>query len=105
LTAIYGKNWGKSANIRFIASDGYKQIASISRMLKAARKSSGLIAYKETGKKAFSTFIKKGKKVNLGPYYLVWDRHQKNKKASHGDDLKWPYQLKTIEILSEKGFK
>jgi hypothetical protein len=101
LNSVYGADWVKYKKITFTALDGYKQIARIKKMLSSAKGKAGYIAYTETGKKGFSKFKRKKKVVNPGPFYLVWSNFNEKDKASHGDHLKWPYQLKTINLKSK----
>ena len=58
----------------------------------------GLISYKEKGSSGFTKFLRKEKQVDPGPIYLVWSNFSEKDKASHGDALKWPYQLKVIDV-------
>ncbi|MBT3984139.1 MAG: hypothetical protein HOE90_22480 [Bacteriovoracaceae bacterium] len=101
LDVIYGENWRKAKTISFYALDGYKQVANISKMIRSSHGKPGYLSYTETGKKGFSKFKRKNKIVDPGPLYLVWSNFSESDKASHGDTLKWPYQLKTIEIKTE----
>lgn len=69
-------------------------------MVEVAKDKVGYISYTETGKNGFSKFYRKDKVVDPGPLYLVWSNFTEKDKATHGDILKWPYQLKTIELIS-----
>lgn len=101
LTAVYGEDWKNYQRIKFTALDGYTQVASIKNMIEVAKNKIGYISYTETGKKGFSKFYRKEKIVDPGPLYLVWSNFTEKDKATHGDILKWPYQLKTIELISK----
>ena len=69
-------------------------------MIKASAGKTGLISYKEKDKSGF-TFVKKGEKeIDPGPFYLVWSNFNDKDKATYGDALKWPYQLKEINIVN-----
>ncbi len=70
-------------------------------MLSYAKGKSGFIAYTETGKNGFSKFNLKEKTIDPGPFYLVWSNFSNDDKASHGDHLKWPYQLETVNLKSK----
>ena len=50
-------------------------------------------------KGGFRTFDKNGKVVDPGAYYLVWTKFVGRSVANYNDDLKWPYQLKSIHLL------
>lgn len=100
LDSIYGEKWRKSATIKFIAQDGYTSISNIQSMIKASTGKTGLISYKEKDKSGF-TLVKKGEKeIDPGPFYLVWSNFNDGDKATYGDALKWPYQLKEIDIVN-----
>ena len=100
LDAVYGKDWRKAEKIVFVALDGYRQVAKIEDMLNASRKRNGYVAFGETGKKGFSKFKRGSKTIDPGPFYLVWSGFVPGEQARHGDILKWPFQLKTVGILS-----
>lgn len=98
LDSIYTKRWRDSKRISFFAKDGYKQIVATKEMLKQSQGKTGILAYKETMNIGFTKFKRKGKLIDPGPLYLVWSNFSEKEKATHGDGLKWPYQLKTIDI-------
>lgn len=102
LDVVYGNSWREAKMIKFHALDNYKQMTTVKKMLAEATETKrGYISYKETGKRGqerFSTYIRNGKKVILGPYYLIWSGFKRGDKISSQDHLKWPYQLKTVEI-------
>ena len=102
LDVVYGNSWREARMIKFHALDNYRQMTTIKKMVEeAGSKKRGYISYKETGKRGserFSTYLRNGKKVVLGPYYLIWSGFGRKDKISGRDHLKWPYQLKTIEI-------
>jgi hypothetical protein len=99
LDEVYGKSWRKSKKISFKALDGYTQTTKVSLMIKMSKNKKGLIAISEDSKSGFTTFEKNGKQVELGPFYLVWSNFSEEDKASHTDALKWPYQLKEINLI------
>ncbi len=98
LDQIYGRSWRKANLINFKAIDGYTITAVVEDMLKASKGKIGLLSFKEKNKKSFTEYIKNGKKIEQGPWYLVWSGFSKKDKVSHVDALKWPYQLKEIHI-------
>lgn len=102
LDVVYGNSWREAKMIKFHALDNYKQITSVKKMLaEAGNDRRGYISFKETGKRGeerFSTYVRNGKKVILGPYYLIWSGFKRGDKVSTKDHMKWPYQLKTVEI-------
>lgn len=98
LDAVYGSTWRSHNKITFIAQDGYRQMALISSMLDASKGKNGYLAYGEKGTQGFTLVEKEGKKIDPAPIYLVWTNFSQTDKASHGDVLKWPYQLVSIDI-------
>ena len=107
LDAIYGKDWRKAHKINFVSADGYRQTVTIKKMLRASKKKNGYIAFTETGKKGFSRFKRGGKIIDPESFYLVWSGFPKGgPRAKHTDPLKWPFQLRTIHLLSvRQGFR
>ena len=100
LDSIYGNNWKNSKTIKFLAIDGYVSLSNTQAMIKASSGKTGFISYKEKNKNGF-TFVTKGnKEINPGPFYLVWTNFNDSDKATYGDILKWPYQLKEIDIIN-----
>ncbi len=98
LNYVYGKSWKDAKFITFKALDGYTVGTEVKAMLEASSGRAGFVSYKEKGKKGF-TMAKKGKKViDPGPFYLVWSNFKEGDKAAHVDALKWPYQLKEVDI-------
>ena len=98
LNAIYGIDWQNKEKISFTSVDGYHQVALIAPMLKVTKNKIGYLAFAEEGLNGFGKFQKKGKWVDPGPLYLVWTNFSEKDKASHGDIIKWPYQLIEINI-------
>lgn len=98
LNLVYGKDWQQKEKLTFTSTDGYHQIVLIAPMIKATQNKVGYIAFTEKGKNGFTLVEKEGKKIDPGPLYLVWTNFSANDKASHGDIIKWPYQLSDIDI-------
>ncbi|MBA2403204.1 MAG: hypothetical protein H0V66_00410 [Bdellovibrionales bacterium] len=68
-------------------------------MLEAAKDRAGIISFSDTESQGFSEFEKHGKMINPGPFYLVWTKYESRSIASYTDELKWPYQLKSIHLI------
>lgn len=102
LTDVYGSKWKSGTTIKFVAIDGFIQMASIKKMLLESQKHQGVLSVGEDGKKGFSTFKKKGKDLDPGPYYIVWTGFDLKSKADYSHVLKWPFQLKSIIISGLK---
>jgi hypothetical protein len=89
---------GRNLKESLLQHKGYTQVIGTKKLLKAAAGRVGLLAYKEKNKEGFTTFTKKKQEIDPGPLYLVWSNFTAKDKFSHGDELKWPYQLKTIAL-------
>ena len=98
LNYIYGPVWKSNTKIIFTSLDGYHQIALIDQMIKNSNNKIPYLTYGENHQQHFKTFQKDQKNINPGPLYLVWSGFKTSDQASHGDPLKWPYQLVEIEI-------
>lgn len=98
LTLVFGPEWKQREKLIFTSSDGYHQISPIASLLKLTQSKMGLIAFTEVGRNGFTEILKGGKRINPGPFYLVWTHFKEEDKASHGDIIKWPYQLSDIDI-------
>ncbi len=98
LESSFGKDWTTSKSLKFIAIDGYIQVVKTKDMLKASINKTGFIAVKEKGRQGFSAFKKGKREVDPGPFYLLWNGFKTDDKVTHGDALKWPFQLKEIHI-------
>lgn len=101
LNAVYGEKWQSSSRMVLRALDGYVVVMKIKKMLEASKEknSSGLIACREADKKGFSPVEKGTKKMDPGPFYLVWSHFDNKSKANYADSLKWPYQLVDIDLI------
>lgn len=102
LTSVYGEKWKSASVIKLIAQDGYASISNIKAMIKAAEGKSGILAYSEKNQKGFSLVKRGERKIDPGPLYLIWTGFKKGNKVTYGDALKWPYQLKEIEIVNNQ---
>ncbi|MDD4973820.1 MAG: hypothetical protein PHY93_05685 [Bacteriovorax sp.] len=98
LNLVYGKAWQQKEKLICTSSDSYHHIAVITPMIKSAKNNMGYIAFGEKGITGFTPIIKSGKKIDPGPLYLVWTNFTAKDRASHGDIIKWPYQLSEIDI-------
>lgn len=87
--------------LTFVATDGYRVKMSSKDFMNALQKHSPLIAYKETGKKGFTPFMKGKKMVDPGPFYLVWSNYKGDEDVSGKTIIKWPYMLSQILITKE----
>ncbi len=93
---VYGADWVKKKKVQFLALDGYGQISLVPGIVSSKHK--GFLAWGEKGQQGFTPVIKGDKSIDPGPFYLVWDGYAETDKGSHGDNLKWPYQLGVINL-------
>lgn len=98
LDAVYGKTWKGAERITFVALDGYIQKAKIKDMLLASIGKTGYLAYGDSKKNKLSSFKKGKKTIDPNPVYLVWSGFKDTDLGKHADPLKWPYQLKAINL-------
>lgn len=96
LDITYGPKWREYRTISFKATDGYQQVSSIKKMI--SNRNNGFLATGEVNQNGFTKFTRKEKTIDPGPLYLLWEGFNKDSKVSHGDDLKWPYQLVEINL-------
>jgi hypothetical protein len=98
LSLVYGPSWQQNQRISFTSLDGYHQSSPMALLLKETKDKTGYLAFKEEHLSGFLPFKKSDKTIDPGPLYLVWSHFSKFDKASHGDIIKWPYQLAEINI-------
>ena len=95
LDKAYGKNWKEKRKIVFVALDRYKVMYSIKRFLEVNNEHRAFIAYSEHGMSGFTSLKNKGKKVDPGPFVLVWE-NVKNSTPKDVVKFKYPYQIYKI---------
>lgn len=96
LTGLFGQSWrSNDSRILFLAKDGYRTVVSKAKLDKFR----AYLAFERNDGKAFvvDNIAQGEKKVNLAPYYLVWDNKDSPellRQSSYG----WPYQVARIEL-------
>ncbi|MCB0403230.1 MAG: cytochrome c [Bdellovibrionales bacterium] len=99
--AVFKDEWNEADEVLFTCADGYQPSVPASKFKKFA-------AYLSFAKpnKAFSMVnsLQNSEKIELGPYYLIWDNETfPALKAEGGSDF--PYQVVAIELVNfEKRF-
>lgn len=95
LDAAFGdrKTWAKAKDVVFECADGYRARVPAAEL--ARRK--GYLVYQRKGDSTFSLTneTQGGKRVNLAPYYLVWDDATMQKPENAGN---WPYQVVAVRL-------
>lgn len=96
LDSVYGESWKKDDEILFTCSDGYQPSLPIARFLKY----SSYLAFERSGSSEFTLINKlhNGGKVDLGPFYLVWDNLTVPALKATGAEG-WPYQLVSVDLI------
>lgn len=86
-------NWSQAKEIIFECADGYKSRVPAAELAK--RK--GYLVYERVGDPTFSLTneTQNAKRVNLAPYYLVWDDAAMLKADASGH---WPYQVVGVRL-------
>lgn len=96
LTAAYGDTWKKQEEILFTCSDGYQPSVPVSRFLKQP----AILAFERVGSSDFeiTNTLQGDEKVQVGPYYLVWDNATDPEKEIKGANG-WPYQVEKVDLV------
>jgi mono/diheme cytochrome c family protein len=81
----------------FITEDGYAPTTSLKNLI--ARKA--YLVFKEKGKSGLGRIEHGKSKVDVGPFYIVWEDSKQNAKGE-APHVPWPYQLVTIELVDFK---
>ena len=90
LDKFYGTKWSEAKEIIFTCVDGYKPSIPISEF----KNHKAYLAVERVGSKKFEITKNDGKKVNVGPYYLVWE--------GGVPGYLWPYQLAGLDLWTGK---
>lgn len=89
LDQVFGPDWKRADHVLFTCSDGYQ--ASVPAALLGAEPSRLAFALADG-----SPFVlTDGKKVPLGPFYLVWDKGADKALSSYV----WPYQVTGVTLI------
>lgn len=98
LDEAYGASWREHEVILFTCRDGYQPTIPVRRVLRKR----GFLAIERPGDVGF-TILKyeegKEKRVELGPYYVIWENLDDARVRGEGD-YGWPYQVVQIDLVS-----
>ncbi len=99
LQKILGPDWIKNEEVLFTCSDGYQASIPVANFLAH----DSYLVYEREGSKEFELInsLQLNEKVNLGPFYLVWDNINDPVIRAEGASL-WPYQVVAIDFVSFK---
>ena len=106
LDAVYGTAWREEEELLFTCSDGYQPSIPVQRLLKHPawlafdRIADGGEAL-ETGFTILKTESGTSRRVELSPYYLVWENLDRPQVLQEGD-YGWPYQLVGMDLIQTR---
>lgn len=94
---IFSDRWNQAQEALFTCGDGYQP--SIPRQLFSEYEA--LLAFAREGDPEFTAVneLQGGKKVHLGPFYLIWDTSKNPGILKRSPDF-WPYQIVSVELAS-----
>ncbi len=97
LEKMYGADLNKAEEVLFTCVDGYQPSIPLSRF----KKFTAYLVYKLKNGSEFVVDNKAQgeKKVQLGPYYLVWDNIKHPELRDLAPDT-WPYQIAKIDLVN-----
>ena len=97
LDAIYGEGWRTEEEVLLTCRDGYQPSFPVSRLLAY----NAWLAFDRNDDKGFSIDkVERGelRRVDLSPFYLVWDNLEDAELRDQGD-YGWPYQLVGVDLI------
>lgn len=97
LDAVYGAGWREQEEVLLTCADGYQPAFPVRRLLDHK----AWLAFDRVDGPEFSILkLESGKRrrVDLSPYYLIWDNYNDAELRRQGD-YGWPYQLIGIDLI------
>jgi cytochrome c2 len=96
LTKVYGDGWKKAEEILFTCADGYQPSVPVAKV----KDFPGYLAFARNDQPEFTLVnrMEADKKVELGPYYLVWDNLTRPELKAEGANDQ-PYQVVAIDLI------
>jgi mono/diheme cytochrome c family protein len=97
LDVIYSRSWRDEEELLFTCSDGYQPTVSVQRLLQHR----AWLAFDRVGEPGFSILkLESGQRerIELGPFYLVWENLDDPRVRQEGD-YGWPYQLVGVDLI------
>jgi len=97
LDAIYSREWRDEEEILFTCSDGYQPTVPVQRVLQHR----AWLAFDRVGEAGFSILkLESGqrKRIELGPFYLIWENLDDPQVRQEGD-YGWPYQVVGVDLI------
>ena len=97
LDAVYSPGWRTREELLLSCRDGYQPIVPVGRVLAHA----AWLAFDRVDEPGFSILkLESGsrRRINLSPFYLVWENLEDPALRADGD-YGWPYQLIGIDLI------
>jgi len=97
LDFVYGSDWRSEEELLFTCSDGYQPTVPVARVLEHE----AWLAFDRSGMDGFTLLkLESGsrQRIQLGPYYLVWENVEDEQVRQQGD-YGWPYQLVGVDLI------
>lgn len=97
LDAVYGPAWRDEEELLFTCRDGYQPTIPVGRL----RVHRAWLAFDRVDAEGFTIQkLESGerKRVELGPFYLVWENREDEALRLDGD-YGWPYQLVGVDLI------
>jgi mono/diheme cytochrome c family protein len=97
LDEVYGEDWRTQEEVLLTCADGYQPTFPVRRLLEY----DAWLAFDRVDASSFSILkLESGKRrrVDLSPYYLIWDNADDPALRGEGD-YGWPYQLIGIDFI------
>ena len=100
LDAVYSPSWRGEDELLFTCRDGYRPSVPVARVLAH----SAWLAFSRPETGSFTILKRESgrdKRVDLGPFYLVWENLNDATIRQEGD-YGWPYQLVGVDLVSSR---
>lgn len=96
LTNVYGERWKNAEEILFTCADGYQPSVPVAKVAEF----SAYLAFARNDQKEFTLVnrMENSAKVELGPYYLVWDNLGRPELKADGA-MDQPYQVVALDLI------
>jgi mono/diheme cytochrome c family protein len=97
LDLVYGEAWREEEELLFTCSDGYQPTVPVKRVLEHR----AWLAFDRSDEPGFTIHKRESgevKRIELAPFYLIWENLDDEKVRSEGD-YGWPYQLVGVDLI------
>ena len=97
LDAVHGRGWRDEEELLFTCRDGYQPTVPVARVLSHR----AWLAFDRVDAEGFAIRKRESgslKRVELGPFYLVWENLE-DAQIRLESDYGWPYQLVGIDLI------